>query len=690
MADEVLNLRDNISPGLKKIADQAQRMAREFGNLTKATKLLDEVQGPLKLENSLRQIGIKAMEAKRRVKELQQVIKEGAVLPGSSFNLPRGANGKFQRTGGVMTGGSGLVYPAEIEAAKWRKANPWINSTQPKEGLGYYSEKENFARRQAMIRADKWAQYHSRQAQAQERVSRGAMQNGNALDHLARKLITLYVIFTTLQQVVSAFASVVKTYDEMISIKTRMSMINGTNQNTQQFMGGVYGMANRTRGNIQDTANLYTRIGTSGVRASNKEIASFVERFNKSMVISGTGAQENRAVMLQIAQAMGSNRLGGDEYRSIAEQAPIFKYMLAKGLGVNPGQLKKMGAEGKLTARVIMEAFKKSGAEIDKIFEKMPWTVEQLGRVIQNKWTQKVSENLSSWKTLQSAMSHFIQWLDSKEGDQFLNDLLTSINKIIDGTVQFFQFISPVIRFVVKHLSEILSALNIVLAIILAIKAVNFAGVLLGIEGAVISLTAATLGWVAALTAGLGLLLYIMQQKNLVFDANTESDIHEQYKEKEYQKIYWQERRKAGTIVTVGEDRAAMDRAHKRWDPIAKKFDEDWNKHSMKLSNQKQADPFADLKGMLDPNKNKDINRVGEVGKINSDITISEESLKYMRALAEREWILQNETYIPQVTMNNTIHKTADVDEALGKFADATETFKGSRVCTNRGGASGR
>lgn len=662
MADEVLNLHDNMSPGLKRIKAEAEKLAREFGNLTRTVKLLNSLNGDSAITKDLKKMGHSADQAANKLSRLKALYQQAVMLPGGA--MMRDGSGRFIGTAGSV-----------------RRQFMMASNQQDK-------ELESMRRREATFK-QRWKEH---QVSSHNRVSRASYQSGAALDHLARKLITLYVIFTTLQQVVSAFASVVKTYDEMISIKTRMSMINGTNQNTQQFMGGVYGMANRTRGNIQDTANLYTRIGTSGVRASNKEIASFVERFNKSMVISGTGAQENRAVMLQIAQAMGSNRLGGDEYRSIAEQAPIFKYMLAKGMGVNPGQLKKMGSEGKLTARAIMDAFQKSGAEIDKIFEKMPWTVEQLGQVIQNKWTQKVSENLTSWNTLQKEMKNFVQWLDSKEGNAFLNDVLKLINEIIEGFILFAKVAAPWVRFIVKHAQAIIVVLNMILAAILAIKGANFAMTVAGIEGAFLGLTAATWGWVAALTAGIGLLIYMQHQKSLVFDQDAENNVTKQLKDKAYKDIYAEEVAKIRDRGDAGKSSWYNDlnaNVQKRWAPAEKRFDEAWAKNPMKLSNQKAADPFAELKGMLDPNKNKDINRVGEVGKINSDITISEESLKWMRALAEREWILQNEVYQPNVNMNNYISKGADVDDVVGRLAEKTDEIKGSRVCSSVGGFTG-
>ena len=59
---------------------------------------------------------------------------------------------------------------------------------------------------------------------------------------------------------------------------------------------------------------------------------------------------------IQLGQALASGRLGGDELKSILEGLPLVAEKIAKGLGVSTGELKKMGAEGLLTADKVFGA----------------------------------------------------------------------------------------------------------------------------------------------------------------------------------------------------------------------------------------------------------------------------------------------------------------------------------------------
>jgi tape measure domain-containing protein len=66
---------------------------------------------------------------------------------------------------------------------------------------------------------------------------------------------------------------------------------------------------------------------------------------------------------LQLGQALGSGRLQGDEFRSIAEQVPGILKLVANEMGVTVGQLKQLGSEGKITSDVLINALAKGFEE---------------------------------------------------------------------------------------------------------------------------------------------------------------------------------------------------------------------------------------------------------------------------------------------------------------------------------------
>ena len=85
--------------------------------------------------------------------------------------------------------------------------------------------------------------------------------------------------------------------------------------------------------------------------------------------LSGASSSEMAAGMLQLKQAFSSGRASGDELRSLLENFPRYAVATAEAFdkingttGTTVGQLRQLGAEGKLTADVLFEASKQLAA----------------------------------------------------------------------------------------------------------------------------------------------------------------------------------------------------------------------------------------------------------------------------------------------------------------------------------------
>lgn len=104
----------------------------------------------------------------------------------------------------------------------------------------------------------------------------------------------------------------------------------------------------------QALADVYTRLTPLGFGL--KEVSDTYIGFNTIAKQSGATADASAAAFLQLSQALGSGRLQGDEFRSVAEQVPGILKLVADQMGVNVGQLKALSSEGKITSDVIVAA----------------------------------------------------------------------------------------------------------------------------------------------------------------------------------------------------------------------------------------------------------------------------------------------------------------------------------------------
>ena len=111
--------------------------------------------------------------------------------------------------------------------------------------------------------------------------------------------------------------------------------------------------------------------------------------FNTAAKLAGASAMESSNAFRQLAQALGSGRLQGDEFRSIAEQVPTLLAPIAKELNTTVGGLKKFASEGKLTSDVVIRALKKvevdGAASLKALLENDPTQVfKNLGNEAEN------------------------------------------------------------------------------------------------------------------------------------------------------------------------------------------------------------------------------------------------------------------------------------------------------------------
>ena len=101
-------------------------------------------------------------------------------------------------------------------------------------------------------------------------------------------------------------------------------------------------------------------------------------------IASGASQQEISSATQQLAQALASGTLQGDELRSILEGLPTLAQALARELGVSIGELRKLGSEGKLTADTVFPALLGAVEKLNGEFERAPLSV---GRAFGQLWT---------------------------------------------------------------------------------------------------------------------------------------------------------------------------------------------------------------------------------------------------------------------------------------------------------------
>lgn len=178
---------------------------------------------------------------------------------------------------------------------------------------------------------------------------------------------------------VKAVASTADAYNAM---NARLRLATGSQEEFNHAMQELQRIAYATGQPLESLVTLYGRISRPLKEAgrTQEDILKVTEAVSNAFRVSGASAQEAENGVIQFGQALGAGALRGDEFNSVAEQAPRLMQALADGIGVPVSALKNLAAEGKLTADVVTEA----------LIGQLPKLTEELhafGDSVSKEWT---------------------------------------------------------------------------------------------------------------------------------------------------------------------------------------------------------------------------------------------------------------------------------------------------------------
>lgn len=189
----------------------------------------------------------------------------------------------------------------------------------------------------------------------------------------------------------------IRTADAYQLAAQRIALVTTGSQELIQVQQALFESAQRTRTSFIDQAEAFSRVARAAQEAgiSNNRLLAINETISKAAVVGGGAAESQRAAIEQLSQGLASNRFGGDELRSVAEQTPRIFSAIADGLGVTQGELRKLAEEGKLTTEVVLGALEKSAAKVSAEFARLTPTAGQGFQVLTNSvgnYVSKVNE----------------------------------------------------------------------------------------------------------------------------------------------------------------------------------------------------------------------------------------------------------------------------------------------------------
>lgn len=196
----------------------------------------------------------------------------------------------------------------------------------------------------------------------------------------------------------AGIGQLVKLSDSYTKIQNSIVNVVSSTQELTQRTGELLRVANQSRSSFEATAALYGKLkrATDELGISQDRVLRITDLINKGFIASGATGQEAANAVTQLAQGLASGTLRGDEFNSVAEQAPVILRAVSQETGKTIGQLREFAAQGGITADILIRSIEGYAATIDREFSRTATTFDQQLTVARNLSTEWVgtSDNI--------------------------------------------------------------------------------------------------------------------------------------------------------------------------------------------------------------------------------------------------------------------------------------------------------
>lgn len=222
----------------------------------------------------------------------------------------------------------------------------------------------------------------------------------------------LGVAFAALGSAVSV-SHIIATADQMQNLASQIRLATDSTEQFHAVQTELRAIANEQRSSFDAVVDLYSNSqrSLSALGKSQQDVINFTRNMTMAMNVGGRSAQAQAAALTQLGQALASGVLRGDEFNSVAEQAPILMDLIAKEMGVTSNAIRDLAKDGKITADVVYNAVAKATDSLSAMSAKMPTTVSQALQVIKNEYNYLIDDIMNQNSMMSQNIANAVLWV---------------------------------------------------------------------------------------------------------------------------------------------------------------------------------------------------------------------------------------------------------------------------------------
>ena len=193
---------------------------------------------------------------------------------------------------------------------------------------------------------------------------------------------------------------VAETSNKTLKIQSQMATLTKNKEDQKAFEADMYKIANQSFSDVNDVADLYTKIGLNAKHLgyNGGDVSKMTQSVFDIFSYSSVGKQQQQGAITQLTQtiAKGKNKALWTDIKFLEEDAPELANMIAEGLGIKEGLagLKQVVQDGKVTGKQIGDALiKMSDKARKKFLESNKVRPEQAITYLNNKFKEAIAKH---------------------------------------------------------------------------------------------------------------------------------------------------------------------------------------------------------------------------------------------------------------------------------------------------------
>lgn len=228
----------------------------------------------------------------------------------------------------------------------------------------------------------------------------GFLAASRAFNSLQSRTDQLRASLLGLTSVVGGFSAALATNavisyaDAYTEVQNRLRVVTDSQQELLMVQEALNRVSNEARVGIRESTILYSRLAVAAGKLglNQQQLLDITETIQKAFVVGGSTPIEAAQSAIQLSQGIASNRLGGDELRSILENQALGQLLANAVTAGDLGKFRKLAEEGKLTANVLAKAFLDSRDKIREAFAEIRPSIAGAFTVLDNAITDYIGK----------------------------------------------------------------------------------------------------------------------------------------------------------------------------------------------------------------------------------------------------------------------------------------------------------